>query len=92
MTHDEIREHVKKILARLAPDFDLAALDPRESLRHALAVDSMDILNFATALYEKLGVDIPERDYKKIDTLDDCVDYLAAVGCVREKTDCPRRR
>ena len=87
MTRDAIRKHVTKILLRLAPDLDLATLDPGASLREALAADSMDVLNFATALYEVLGVDVPERDYGKIDTLDGCVDYLYTAISAKDRGD-----
>jgi acyl carrier protein len=32
------------------------------------------------ALHERLGVDIPERDYPKLATLDTIVDYVAAAS------------
>jgi acyl carrier protein len=38
----------------------------------------MDFLNFMVALHDELHVDIPESDYPKLRTLDDCVSYLAA--------------
>ena len=79
MTREEISKTVTDILRRLAPDFDFAALKPDASLRKALAADSMDMLNFVVALHDELGVDIPEEDYPKIDTLGECVDYLAAA-------------
>ena len=41
----------------------------------------MDFLNFVIGVHEGLGVDIPERDYPKLTTLDEIVDYVAsAVG------------
>jgi len=36
----------------------------------------MDILRFATALHEKLGVEIRESDYPKIVCIDACLAYL----------------
>lgn len=39
----------------------------------------MDVLNFVVAIHDELGVDIPEEDYPRIDTLDDCLDYLGAA-------------
>ena len=38
----------------------------------------MDFLNFAIALHEKLGVEIPEADYPQLFTLDGAVVYLTA--------------
>ena len=38
----------------------------------------MDFLNFVIALDEATGVEIPERDYAQLATLDGCVRYLEA--------------
>jgi acyl carrier protein len=84
MTRKKIREGVKTILRRLVPDADIDALAPDASLREQLAADSMDLLNFVVALHDELGVDVPELDYRKIDTLDGCVDYLAAAIAARD--------
>ena len=50
-----------------------------------LAADSMDVLNLVVAIHDELGVDIPEADYGKIDTLDDCLDYLATAIATRDE-------
>lgn len=67
---------VRHALADVAPEADLATLDPAASLQDALDLDSMDFLNFVTALHDATGVDIPERDYALIDTVSSCIDYL----------------
>ncbi len=54
------------------------AVDPAADLREALDIDSMDFLNFITAIHHRLGVDIPELDYPKLITLDGAVAYIAA--------------
>lgn len=79
MTREKIRETVKAVLRRLVPDVDFDALAPDSSLCEQLAADSMDLLNFVVALHDELGVDVPEPDYRKIDTLDGCVEYLATA-------------
>jgi acyl carrier protein len=79
MTRSEIRARVKQVLRALVPGFDLAGLKPGASLRESLEADSMDVLNFVTALHAEFGVEIPELDYRKIDTLEGCVHYLAAA-------------
>ena len=43
-----------------------------------LDINSMDFLNFITAIHHRLGVDIPELDYPKLVTLDGAVAYIAA--------------
>jgi acyl carrier protein len=83
-TRTQIRAKLTAILRRFLPDFDPKGLAPDASLRTVLAADSMDVLNLVVAIHDELGVDIPEADYPKIDTLDDCLDYLGAAIAARE--------
>jgi acyl carrier protein len=78
MTPDEIRDTVLRALTDIAPEADPAGLRPDVGLRDQLDIDSMDFLNFIIAVHEELGVDIPEADYPRLQTLDDFVDYLTA--------------
>jgi len=78
MTRDELRAFVHRALADIAPDADPAAVDPAESLREALDLDSMDFLALVRAIHEGLSIDVPETDYPQIDSINGCVDYLAA--------------
>jgi acyl carrier protein len=84
VTRAQLRSKVTAILRRFVPGFDPRALAPDASLRTALAADSMDVLNLVVAIHDELGVDIPEDDYPKIDTLDGCLDYLAAAMAARQ--------
>ncbi|MGO9391164.1 acyl carrier protein [Rhodoblastus sp.] len=76
MNEAEIREALWQELGNIAPEMDLRQLDPSANLREALDIDSMDFLNFVTAIHRRLGVDIPELDYPKLGTLDGAVNYL----------------
>ena len=78
MTDAEIKAAILDRLAQIAPESDPAELSPNENIRRALDIDSFDFLNFLIGLHEKLGVDIPEADYGKLNTLDEMVAYLAA--------------
>ena len=78
MTDAEIKAAILDGLAQIAPESDPAELSPNENIRRALDIDSFDFLNFLIGLHEKLGVDIPETDYGKLNTLDEMVAYLAA--------------
>ncbi|HXV34014.1 MAG TPA: acyl carrier protein [Gaiellaceae bacterium] len=77
MTRDEITQAVLATLAEIAPEVDPSEVVPDVDLRDQLDIDSMDFLNFVIALHERLGVDIPERDYPQLGTLDAIVDYVA---------------
>jgi acyl carrier protein len=73
-----VRRIVLETLARYAPEADLGTLPPDAALREELDLDSMDQLNFAIALHDRLGIDIPEADYTKLATLEQCVAYCTA--------------
>lgn len=79
MTREEIQATVLRVLGEIAPEADLAHLDPRASFRDQLDLDSMDILNFMIGLHAAFGVDIPEADYAKLASLDGCLAYLQAA-------------
>jgi acyl carrier protein len=78
-TDDELRATILDSLLSVAPDVDAATLDPQREFREQFDFDSMDYLSFATALHTRLGVDVPEVDYKKLGTLDGCVRYVGAA-------------
>ena len=59
---------------RLVGDTARAA-DEVKDLREALDIDSLDFLNFVTALHKKMGVNVPEADYPKLITLNKTVGY-----------------
>jgi acyl carrier protein len=78
MTRDELTRIVVQTLRTVAPELEPDELQPDAALRVQLDIDSMDALNFFIRLHQKLGVDIPEADYGKLNTLNECVAYLAA--------------
>jgi acyl carrier protein len=78
VTNDEIRDVIFESLSEIAPEADPTTIDPEESLRDELDIDSMDFLNFVTALHERLGVSVPETDYPKVDSISGAVSYLAS--------------
>jgi acyl carrier protein len=73
----ELRAIVRSALGEIAPEADLASLPDDAELREELELDSMDFLNLVTALHEQTGVDVPERDYPQLTSVDGCVEYLA---------------
>lgn len=78
MSRPDLREAVVGALLDVAPDVDAAALDATRAFREQFDFDSMDTLNFVIALHHRLGIDIPERDYPELTSLDGAVRYLAA--------------
>jgi len=63
-------------LGNIAPEIDMQTVDPGADLRDALDIDSMDFLNFVTAIHHRLGIDIPEIEYPKLATLAGAVSYI----------------
>lgn len=77
MTREEIRTIVVSELSRIAPETDPASLSDTADLREELDIDSMDFLNFITALHERTGTSIPEADYAKLSTIGGAIEYIA---------------
>ncbi len=78
MTEAELKEAVLRALFSIAPEAEGEPLDPTANLRDQLDIDSMDFLNFLVALKDVVGVEVPESDYARVASLDECVGYLAA--------------
>jgi acyl carrier protein len=78
MTEQEMKRAVLEVLATVAPEADSSVIDPDESFQDQLDIDSIDFLNFVMGLYQRTGVDVPERDYPKVASLNACVSYLMA--------------
>jgi len=78
VTRKELEVAVKRVLASIAPEADLEALDPAADLRESLDLDSMDFLNFLVGLREETGIEVPDADVPRVATLASCLDYLAA--------------
>ncbi len=74
----EIRKLVHEELNNIAPEVDIATVDPKADLREAIDIDSMDFLNFITAVHHRLDLPIPEEDYAKLITIEGAVTYIDA--------------
>jgi len=79
MDQNQLRETALRVLHEVAPEIDVSGVDPAEDLREQFDLDSMDILNLAIGLFQATGVEIPERDYPRIVTVDGCVEYLVGA-------------
>ncbi len=76
MTKEKCKQIVLDIIAEIAPDEDLSGVKPDVRLRDQLELDSMDFLDIVMELRKKFGIEVPEDDYDKLDTLDSCAEYL----------------
>lgn len=78
MTDAELKTIILEGLRKIAPESDPTTLRPDQKIRETLDIDSFDFLNFLIALHERLGVDIPETDYGKLNTLEGIMKYFTA--------------
>jgi acyl carrier protein len=76
VNESELRTRVVGVIKSIAPEVEEGELRADRPLRDQVDLDSMDWLNVLVAMHEKLKVDIPEADYRKLVTLDDIVGYL----------------
>jgi acyl carrier protein len=74
---DAVLEALRAAVGRVAPGADLDAIDADADLREQLDIDSIDFLRVVQGLHEILGVDVPEADYGRLDTLARSRAYLA---------------
>ena len=78
MNDNDIRSGIVAAIQDVAPEVEADELAADRPLRDQVDLDSMDWLNFLQGLHGALGVDIPERDYAKLVTLDDLAAYLGS--------------
>ena len=76
-TEQDLRALVISVLTEVAPDIDATAIDPDTDLTEQLDIDSMDFLNIVVEINTRTRIEIPERDYPKLSTLNDAVSYLS---------------
>jgi len=76
MTDQQIKDMILEIVADIAPDADLSNINPDVRLREQIELDSMDFLDIIMELRKRYKIDVPEEDYMKLSTLNECVEYL----------------
>jgi len=76
MTKDEIKNKIIERILEIAPDIEADEIEPNENIQRSLEIDSFDFLKILTALNEEVGVEVPEADYSKVDTLENMVEYF----------------
>lgn len=77
---ESLEARVLELLTQVAPDVDPAGVQRDVEFREQFDFDSMDLYNFAVAIHQSLGIDVPERDYRELGSLGRCVAYLERAG------------
>jgi acyl carrier protein len=78
LSPDDALQMVADALHRIAPEVDLSIADRSAPLQDELDLDSMDLLSLVTALSERLGEPIPDRDTAELTSVDALVAYLVS--------------
>ena len=78
MNEEQVREILLRSLSEVAPEAEAEAIDADVPLAEQLDLDSMDFLNLIVAVGERTGIEVPERDYPQLATLNDAIAYLVA--------------
>lgn len=78
MNRDPLKQAIVETLLTIAPEVDPALLKADKPFRNQVDLDSADWLNFLVALKERIGVDVPDAEAPRLNTLDKLVDYCAA--------------
>lgn len=76
MNDDHFEQQVRAALYAIAPDIEGEPLDADVRYRDQFEFDSMDFLRFVMELHRSTGVDIPEGDYPRLQTLSGGIAYL----------------
>ena len=76
MTKEEVRQAVVDILEDIAPDEDVSSIKDDVTLREQMDLDSMDFLDIVMELRKQHGIDVPEAEYRELESLDSCGNYL----------------
>lgn len=70
-----VEDRVRKIVAKqLGLQGDEIALD--KAFIEDLGADSLDIVELVMAMEEEFGIEIPDEEAEKIQTVKDAVDYI----------------
>lgn len=80
-TADEYAAIVRDAIAAVAPELEpeLGDVDPAIDIWIEFELDSMDHLAVMTRIADQTGIEIPEREYPRLNTLAALCDYLE--GC-----------
>lgn len=78
MSDDRLESALRQELHKLAPDIEIADIDPDGDMREEFDIDSMDFLNLVAALSKSLDLPMQEEDYDQMGSYNAMLAYLRA--------------
>lgn len=78
MKREAVKNEVKTIFHRIAPDIEFDQLDLSRPLRDQVEMDSLDFYNVLVSIHKKLGVNVPDSVLMELNNLDELLDYITA--------------
>ncbi|GAB4217681.1 MAG: hypothetical protein OHK0012_22990 [Synechococcales cyanobacterium] len=76
ISETDIHTTLCALLQSIAPETDPSTLKGDLDIRENLGIDSFDFLNLMIGLNDSFGIDIPEADYGKLDTVNNITRYI----------------
>jgi len=76
MTREEIKSSIIEILNDTLPETEIGVLEDNVPISQQLEMDSMDFLDIIMAIKMKYKVEVLERDYENITSINSTIDYL----------------
>jgi len=71
----DLAERVKKIVVEHL-DVDPAKVEPKASFIDDLGADSLDIVELVMAFEEEFGIDVPDEEAEKLQSVGDVIRYV----------------
>lgn len=75
MKHEDIFERLKKLVVELL-EVEEGKVVSKASFVDDFAADSLDFIELITAVEEAFGIEIPDEDASKMQTVEDAVNYI----------------
>ena len=76
MKKEELERIIIKQILEVAPDIEESEIILNQNIQQTLEIDSFDFLSILTGMNDKVGVEVPESDYSKVDTVENMLEYF----------------
>ena len=77
MSEKETFEQLKKLIVELL-EVDESEVVPEASFADDFNADSLDLIEFITAVEDTFKIEVPDEDAEKLRTVQDAIDYIEA--------------